>query len=184
MSQAVCIQRYSTFPEALVACGALQAHGFVAAVDNQHHVAVMPHMMNAFGGIGIILPQQEAIEAISFLKHRQTYAPEIMREDTNAYEHPRRYGVVSDWVALAYFTDILLIPPMLALSFIIYFFIDLPPSNPLFLDFEVIPFLGNFWLMTLASGMILLSNIAFLMPIYFHARARARRASSHIQDTP
>lgn len=86
--KSVIFKRYNNLPAACVDFSTLEAGGFHPSFNNYHHAHVSALQLIAYGGIIIIIPQQEYLEALIFLDEMQ----KSPLTDFDPIE-PRRFGM-------------------------------------------------------------------------------------------
>ena len=69
--RAVIFGQYNNLPEACVIFSVLEAGGFHPSFQNYHHAHIAALQLLAFGGIILIIPEQELVSAKKFLTDQQ-----------------------------------------------------------------------------------------------------------------
>lgn len=64
----VIFRRYGTFPDAMVDFSLLKAHGYTPIFNNYHHASLDFFLMEALGGLIIMLPEQDIEEAKALIE--------------------------------------------------------------------------------------------------------------------
>jgi hypothetical protein len=71
----VILKRYNNVGEALVAFSSLQAGGFNPSFHNYHHAHIAYLEMLAFGGLILLIPEQEYEHALTFVNSARAVEP-------------------------------------------------------------------------------------------------------------
>ncbi|MEP3889752.1 MAG: hypothetical protein ABJN69_04745 [Hellea sp.] len=86
--KAVIFGQYNNLPEACVIFSVLEAGGFHPSFQNYHHAHIAALQLMAFGGIILLIPEQELLSAKKFLTDQQS-APITDFDPIR----PRRFGM-------------------------------------------------------------------------------------------
>lgn len=92
MSRALVIRRCATTEEAVVVVALLKDAGFSASLDNWNHAMVDWGSIAAFGGVGISVPSEQAIEAGNYMIEALETADNRLQSVFGDYDRSRLPG--------------------------------------------------------------------------------------------